>query len=117
MYSLVEEALNLLPTQPCRVVTFSSTEFTGVLYLYKLLCNMHKVELAAKVCGVSVVRSGESMESGLRAVCKNVAIGKVLIQRDEVISMVTYYFFSHFIGDFFAKGFFFLSFCVEFIQF
>lgn len=49
-----------------------------------MLLTIPKVELASKICGVSVVRSGESMESGLRAVCKNVAIGKVLIQRDEV---------------------------------
>lgn len=36
-----------------------------------------------KICGVSVVRAGESMESGLREVCKAIRIGKILIQRDE----------------------------------
>lgn len=38
---------------------------------------------ASKLCGVSIVRAGESMESGLRAVCKSIKIGKILIQRDE----------------------------------
>jgi uracil phosphoribosyltransferase len=41
------------------------------------------VEFASKICGVSIVRAGESMETGLRAVCKSVRIGKILIQRDE----------------------------------
>lgn len=30
MRRLVEEALNLLPTQPCKVVTFSGAEYPGV---------------------------------------------------------------------------------------
>jgi uracil phosphoribosyltransferase len=42
------------------------------------------VEFGTKICGVSIVRAGESMETGLRAVCKAVRIGKILIQRDEV---------------------------------
>ena len=29
------------------------------------------------------MRAGESMEAGLRAVCKHIKIGKILIQRDE----------------------------------
>lgn len=36
-----------------------------------------------QICGVSIVRAGESMEAGLRAVCKQIKIGKILIQRDE----------------------------------
>lgn len=41
------------------------------------------VEWTSGLCGVSIVRAGESMEAGLRAVCKSVRIGKILIQRDE----------------------------------
>ncbi|MCE7766890.1 uracil phosphoribosyltransferase, partial [Pseudomonas putida] len=32
--------------------------------------------------GVSVIRSGESMENALRACCKGIKIGKILIQRE-----------------------------------
>lgn len=40
-------------------------------------------EFAANLCGVSIIRAGESMEAGLRQVCQNIRIGKILIQRDE----------------------------------
>eukprot|EP00658_Telonema_sp_P-2_P032232 TRINITY_DN2391_c0_g1_i1.p1 TRINITY_DN2391_c0_g1~~TRINITY_DN2391_c0_g1_i1.p1 ORF type:complete len:165 (-),score=55.96 TRINITY_DN2391_c0_g1_i1:457-951(-) len=35
------------------------------------------------LCGVSIVRAGESMEQALRDVIKGVRIGKILIQRQE----------------------------------
>jgi uridine kinase len=35
------------------------------------------VEFARKLCGVSIIRSGESMEAALRTCCKGVKIGKV----------------------------------------
>eukprot|EP00922_Rhytidocystis_sp_ex-Travisia-forbesii_P004883 GHVS01007153.1.p1 GENE.GHVS01007153.1~~GHVS01007153.1.p1 ORF type:complete len:219 (+),score=17.91 GHVS01007153.1:408-1064(+) len=41
------------------------------------------VGFSNRICGVSIVRAGESMESGLRAVCRGCRIGKILIQRDE----------------------------------
>lgn len=41
------------------------------------------VDFTAKLCGVSIMRAGESMESALRETAKNVRIGKILIQRDE----------------------------------
>ena len=31
-------------------------------------------------CGVSIVRSGEAMEQGLRDCCRSIRIGKILIQ-------------------------------------
>ena len=43
----------------------------------------HGVMFANKLCGVSVIRSGESMENALRACCKGIKLGKVLIQRDS----------------------------------
>lgn len=41
------------------------------------------VTFANKLCGVSVIRSGESMENALRACCKGIKIGKILIQREN----------------------------------
>ena len=31
-------------------------------------------------CGVSIIRSGEGMEQGLRDCCRSIRIGKILIQ-------------------------------------
>lgn len=42
-----------------------------------------KAKFLGKICGVSIVRAGESMEMGLRDCCRSVRIGKILIQRDE----------------------------------
>ncbi|CUS22339.1 LAQU0S05e03158g1_1 [Lachancea quebecensis] len=67
---LVEEGLNHLPVQPTTVETSTNQKFEGVSFL-------------GKICGVSIVRAGESMEQGLRECCRSVRIGKILIQRDE----------------------------------
>jgi len=67
---LVEEALGTLPFGVQGVVTPTDCKYDGVSF-------------SEKVCGVSVVRAGESMESALRAVCRGCRIGKILIQRDE----------------------------------
>eukprot|EP01121_Diplochlamys_sp_Union-15-3_P005980 TRINITY_DN1635_c0_g7_i2.p1 TRINITY_DN1635_c0_g7~~TRINITY_DN1635_c0_g7_i2.p1 ORF type:complete len:222 (-),score=39.34 TRINITY_DN1635_c0_g7_i2:124-789(-) len=67
---LVEEGLNELPFRDKTVITPTEAEYKGV-------------EFTSRICGVSIVRAGESMESGLRAVCKAVRIGKILIQRNE----------------------------------
>lgn len=40
-------------------------------------------DFAGKVCAVSIVRAGESMEKAIREVCQSITIGKVLIQRNE----------------------------------
>jgi len=39
------------------------------------------VDFAKKLCGVSMIRSGESMENALRATLRGVKIGKILIHR------------------------------------
>lgn len=44
------------------------------------------VKFEGKICGVSIMRAGESMEQGLRDCCRSVRIGKILIQRDEETS-------------------------------
>lgn len=67
---LVEEGLNHLPITPNTVETDTNQSFDGVSFL-------------GKICGVSIVRAGESMEQGLRDCCRSVRIGKILIQRDE----------------------------------
>ncbi|KAK6133057.1 hypothetical protein DH2020_033212 [Rehmannia glutinosa] len=40
------------------------------------------VDFCKRLCGVSVIRSGESMENALRACCKGIKIGKILIHRE-----------------------------------
>ena len=34
-------------------------------------------------CGVSIMRSGEAMERGLRDCCRSIRIGKIMVQTDE----------------------------------
>lgn len=36
-----------------------------------------------KICGVSIMRAGETMEQALCDVCKDIRIGKILIQTNE----------------------------------
>jgi len=67
---LLEDALNYLPFSQRTVTAPTNCPYHGTLF-------------ATKICGVSIVRAGESMEAGLRAVCKPIKIGKILIQRDE----------------------------------
>jgi uridine kinase len=40
------------------------------------------VDFCKQLCGVSIIRSGESMENALRACCKGIKIGKILIHRE-----------------------------------
>lgn len=67
---LVEEGLNQLPVEDAVVKCYGDHEYNGSKFL-------------GKICGVSIVRAGESMEQGLRDCCRSVRIGKILIQRDE----------------------------------
>ncbi|KAG7762061.1 hypothetical protein KL946_004925 [Ogataea haglerorum] len=67
---LVEEGLNQLPVEPCQIHTPLGVAYDG-----------HKFQ--GKICGVSIIRAGESMEQGLRDCCRSVRLGKILIQRDE----------------------------------
>ena len=42
-------------------------------------------------CGVSIIRSGEAMEQGLRDCCRSIRIGKILIQvRNVDFKLATY---------------------------
>ncbi|XP_012070572.1 uridine kinase-like protein 1, chloroplastic isoform X2 [Jatropha curcas] len=68
-FQVVEHGLGHLPFTEKQVITPTGSVYTGV-------------DFCKKLCGVSIVRSGESMENALRACCKGIKIGKILIHRD-----------------------------------
>lgn len=76
---LIETALDLLPVEPRQVRT-------PVGHTY------HGLRPAAPVCGVSIARAGESMESELRAVLPQARIGKILLQRDKITKQPHFYY-------------------------
>lgn len=67
---VVEEGLNQLPYHKRTVITPTGQSYEGLRY-------------EEGNCGVSVMRSGEAMEHGLRDCCRSMRIGKMLIMRDE----------------------------------
>jgi uracil phosphoribosyltransferase len=67
---VIEEALNYLPMRQKDIVAP-----TGAIY-----CGL---EPAKKIFCASIVRSGDAMVAGLRAVCPGIRIEKILIQRNE----------------------------------
>lgn len=67
---VVEHGLGSFPFSETHVTTPVGCHYTGV-------------DFAKRICGVSIIRSGESMENALRACCKGVKIGKMLVQRDD----------------------------------
>ncbi|KAK7333326.1 hypothetical protein VNO80_30093 [Phaseolus coccineus] len=66
---VVEHGLGHLPFTEKQVLTPTGSVYTGV-------------DFCKRLCGVSVIRSGESMENALRACCKGIKIGKILIHRE-----------------------------------
>jgi len=70
---VVETALGVLPFDEKTVSTPTGEPYLGVSF-------------TRKVCGVSIIRSGEAMENSLRACIAGIAIGKVLIdEQGEVV--------------------------------
>nr|CAG4636352.1 EOG090X09VM [Eubosmina coregoni] len=67
---VIEESLNQLPYYPSTVTTPIGCEYDGLKY-------------EKGNCGVSIVRSGEAMEQGLRDCCRSMRIGKILIDSDH----------------------------------
>lgn len=67
---VVEEGLNQLSYSECIVTTPTGSVYNGIKFL-------------RGSCGVSIIRSGEAMEQGLRDCCRSIRIGKILIQSDE----------------------------------
>ncbi|KAE8584271.1 hypothetical protein XENTR_v10020889 [Xenopus tropicalis] len=76
---VVEEGLNQLPYTECTVTTPTGYKYDGV-----------KFEKGN--CGVSIMRSGEAMEQGLRDCCRSIRIGKILIQSDEETQKAKVYY-------------------------
>uniref|UniRef100_A0A336M037 Uracil phosphoribosyltransferase homolog n=1 Tax=Culicoides sonorensis TaxID=179676 RepID=A0A336M037_CULSO len=67
---VIEESLNQLPYSECSVMTPTGAIYDGLKY-------------RSGNCGVSIVRSGEAMEQGLRECCRSIRIGKILIESDN----------------------------------
>ncbi|KAK7271083.1 hypothetical protein RJT34_26694 [Clitoria ternatea] len=63
---VVEHGLGHLPFTEKQVITPTGSVYSGVVF-------------CSRLCGVSVIRSGESMENALRACCKGIKIGKILV--------------------------------------
>lgn len=78
---VIEEGLNFIPFVEKTVTTPTGRIYKGTTF-------------GSSICGISVVRAGEAMERGLRAVCKSVRIGKILIQRDEETAKPQLYYFK-----------------------
>ncbi|XP_014642752.1 PREDICTED: uridine-cytidine kinase-like 1 isoform X3 [Ceratotherium simum simum] len=72
MRLLIEHALSFLPFQDCVVQTPQGQDYAGKCYGGK------------QITGVSILRAGETMEPALRAVCKDVRIGTILIQTNQL---------------------------------
>ncbi|KAL2632034.1 hypothetical protein R1flu_016720 [Riccia fluitans] len=66
---VVEHGLGHLPFTEKQVITPTNSTYVGV-------------DFCKQLCGVSIIRSGESMENALRACCKGIKIGKILIHRE-----------------------------------
>lgn len=60
---VIEESLNQLPYSDCSVITPTGAIYDGLRY-------------RSGNCGVSIIRSGEAMEQGLRDCCRSIRIGR-----------------------------------------
>ncbi|XP_050834413.1 uridine-cytidine kinase-like 1 isoform X2 [Serinus canaria] len=68
MRLLIEHALSFLPLKSVTVETPQGTTYEGKRF--------HR----QRITGVSILRAGETMEQALTAVCKDIRLGKILIQ-------------------------------------
>lgn len=80
MRLLIEYAISFLPFKMQNVETVPSVVFSG------------KVLNCDKICGVSILRAGETMEQALCDVLKNVRIGKILIQTNPATNEPELYY-------------------------
>jgi len=65
---VIEYALSFLPYDSIEINTPQGVSYSG------------KSCKVTKICGVSILRAGETMEAALTDVCKDIRIGKILIQ-------------------------------------
>ncbi|TMS12741.1 Uridine-cytidine kinase-like 1 [Larimichthys crocea] len=71
MRLLIEHALSFLPLKPVSVETPQGGVYDG------------KRLSGKRITGVSILRAGETMEQALMAVCKDIRLGKILIQTNH----------------------------------
>ncbi|CAF1144326.1 unnamed protein product [Didymodactylos carnosus] len=90
VHSLLEYTLSILPADyydiktiqtPCNVPFQGCSLISSISYNNNNTDNTMNSQL--NLCGISIVRAGESMEFGLRSLIPDIPIGKILIQRDE----------------------------------
>ncbi|KAK1337064.1 LOW QUALITY PROTEIN: hypothetical protein QTO34_001686 [Cnephaeus nilssonii] len=99
MRLLIEHALSFLPFQDCVVQTPQGQDYAGKCYagkqvrcgragarpgLGRAACEAGPAQRPPQITGVSILRAGETMEPALRAVCKDVRIGTILIQTNQL---------------------------------
>lgn len=68
---VIEYALGLMPFKEVKVEAPQGHSYEGK----RMACE--------KICGVSILRAGETMEQALCDVCKDIRIGKILIQTNQ----------------------------------
>lgn len=68
---VLEYALSLMPFKDVRIETPQQIAYEG------------KRMESNRICGVSILRAGETMEQAVSEVCKNIRIGKILIQTNQ----------------------------------
>lgn len=69
---VIEYALGLMPFKEVKVEAPQGHSYEGK----RMACE--------KICGVSILRAGETMEQALCDVCKDIRIGKILIQTNQM---------------------------------
>lgn len=69
---VIEYALSLMPFKDSAVDTPQGLTYSG------------KRMASNRICGVSILRAGETMEQAVSEVCKNIRIGKILIQTNQM---------------------------------
>lgn len=68
---VIEYALSLMPFKDVKIETPQGITYQG------------KRMASNRICGVSILRAGETMEQAVSEVCKNIRIGKILIQTNQ----------------------------------
>lgn len=69
---VLEYALSLFPFKDVEIETPQNVLYEGK----RMACQ--------KICGVSILRAGETMEQAVSDVCKHIRIGKILIQTNQM---------------------------------
>ncbi|MFH4973677.1 hypothetical protein AB6A40_000386 [Gnathostoma spinigerum] len=67
---LIENAMNFMPFEDIEVQTVDGLRYNGK-------------RRSTDICGIAIMRAGETMENSLRAVVKDCKMGKILIQTNQ----------------------------------